>query len=387
MPDATPPPRSPRRERLRMQTGYHWRNSANAAVVTARTAWDTRDRARFPVVRSEAGGVSVTYAGLTEGLAYTLEFTEERRGADPHRADRRSWRQSGAELRSPGGLPPADVVVLGTSESRARALPSERAFVMPMRVHFVVDYDTGPAGSRPRASRRERWQFQRNLREHAWQWELDGDPAWFDHFYDHFYRPTMRRRHGSRERTESKEVSYECLFRSGRMFVLSQRGERVGGALCRWEAASKTLTLRLLGVAGGAQEHYRSGAFKAIYHFLLEWCRDHGVRRLDFQGTEPFLSKGTFQWKRRLGARVVLPPNHFGGKRLWFRVCRDTPSVRDFLVANPLLTIRPGGSLEAVYFRDAHRPPRFDYSAKSPGVTAIREVDLDAFLASAPVER
>jgi hypothetical protein len=256
--------------------------------------------------------------------------------------------------------------------------------IVPMRVHFVVDFDGDAEAARRRISKRERWQFGRNLREYDWTWDTLRDPSWFDHFYDRMYRPTMFERHGTRERTETKEVSYECLFRTGRMFVLSQRGQRIGGALCHWDPATRVLTLRLLGVLDGSAEHYDSGAFKAIYHFLIGWSAENGVRRLDFQGTEPFLSKGTYQWKRRFGTRVVLPPNHFGGKRLWLHVRRDTPRVREFLVSNPVLAEAGDGALEAVYFHDAERPTRLDFSAKSPGVARVREVDLDSFLAGVP---
>lgn len=77
-------------------------------------------------------------------------------------------------------------------------------------------------------------------------------------------------------------------------------------------------------------------------------------------------------------------PNHFGSKRLWFQVRRDTPEVRDYLVANPMLAENDEGRLEAVYFHDAERPARLDYAANSPGVDGTRHIDLDSFLASVP---
>ncbi|MFE7114593.1 hypothetical protein ACFU99_04115 [Streptomyces sp. NPDC057654] len=135
-----------------------------------------------------------------------------------------------------------------------------------------------------------------------------------------------------------------------------------------------------MGVEDGAERHYVSGAFKSIYHLLIGWAAENGVRRLDLQGTEPFLSKGTFQWKRRLGSRVIVPPNHFGDKRLWLQVCQDIPAVRDFLVVNPTLAKTADGLLEAIYFHDEQRPPQFDFSARTPGVDRARHVDLDEYL-------
>ncbi|OON79711.1 hypothetical protein B1H18_14215 [Streptomyces tsukubensis] len=368
-----------------MHAGYHWRNSGHPAVTRWRTAVDTRDSAVFPAVRSDLNGMSVSYAGLAEGLAYTLEFTELRRETGSGKAARRtSARISGKALGAVSRLPDADVTIVGTSAARARQMTESASLIIPMRIHFVLDTQGGSDTARRKISKRERSQFNHDMKLRDWSWSVERDPAWFDFFYDRLYRPTMRNRHGTRERTETKEVSYECLFRSGRMFSLSQNGEHIAGALCHWDPATQVLTLRLLGVLDGSEEHYDNGAFKAIYHFLIGWAADNGVRFLDFQGTEPFLSKGTYQWKRRFGTRVILPPNHFGNKRLWLQVRRDTPEVRDFLVANPVLAEDVDGSLRAVYFHDSDRPARRDYSAKSPGVARVDHVDLDSFLASVP---
>ncbi|MFE2169869.1 GNAT family N-acetyltransferase [Streptomyces sp. NPDC059447] len=384
-----------------MHATYQWRNSGNPLLTFARTTWDTRAAAVFPSVTSHLGGMSVSYAGLAEGIAYTLEFTELRREGDGESAVRTTTTVRGAELRDPSRLAETDIAIVGTSAAGARRLPRTASLIVPMRVHFVIDFDRaddsragdgagsgedrgGRATSRPQISKRERAQFRSGLRRHAWTWAEERAPERFDAFYDRVYRATMLKRHGARERTESKEVSYEVLFRRGRMFFLAEDGEPVGGALCHWDRRSGTLTLRLLGVLDGSQRHLDSGAFKAIYHFLIGWCADNGVRRLDFQGTEPFLSKGTYQWKRRFGTSVILPPNHFGKKRLWLQVRRDTPEVRDYLVANPMLAENDNGCLEAVYFHDAERPARLDYAANSPGVAGIRHVDLDEFLAALP---
>lgn len=380
------PARQALAERLRLRAAYRWRNSDSPVLVRLRLTWDMRSRRVLPALRSEQAGISVSYAGLPEGLAYTLEFTELRREHAGEQAKRTSATITGRDLRSSTAtLPEADIVIVGTSAHQARRLPAAASLVVPMRVHFVVDIDGDVQQLRRRISERERWQFARNVRRYAWTWTSVDDPAWFDFFYDRMYRPTMFRRHGSRERTEGKDSSYECLFRTGRLFALCENGERIGGALCHWNRVSSVLTLRLLGVLDGSAEYFDRGALKAVYHFLIDWAANNGVRQFDLQGTEPFLSKGTYQWKRRLGTRVILPPNHFGAKRLWFHVRRDTPAVRDFLTANPILAESADGTLEAVYFHDAGRSARLDYSAKSPGVRQTRLVDLDAFLSCAPV--
>lgn len=367
--------------RLRLHAGYLWRNSGNSRLTRIRARWDSRDGAEFPAVVSRMGGMSVAYAGLPEGLRYTLEFTElQRENMGSPSAERTSGMLRGRQLADPSQLPDADIVIVGTSASKARRLPAGASLVFPMRFHFVVDIDDDAQALHKRISKRERWQYSRNQRSAQWTWKVEDDPKLFDFFYDRMYRPTMRKSHGDRERIEGKEASHECLFRTGRLFFISQGAERIGGALCHWDASSKVMTLRLFGVLDGDERHYESGAFSAIYHFLIAWSAENGVRYLDFGGTEPFLSKGTFQWKRRFGSRIVLPPNHFGTKRLWLQVRRDTPVVRDFLVANPILVEGDDGSLEVVYFRDQDRPARVELSAKSPDGYRVRHIDLDEFL-------
>lgn len=375
------PSRVPPARRIRLHLGYAWRNSGHPLLSRLRVAWDTRSWARFPAVRSDIGGVSISYSGVPEGLAYALEFTEQRRESSAEEiAVRERATLKGWQLTHPPRLPGADIVIVGTSTAKAERLPVNASLIMPIRVHFILDFDRDFDRIHSSASKGARRDFRQKSRQHDWSFGIERDPAWFEYFYDRMYRATMSKRYEARARTESRESAYECLFRSGVLFHLSMDGERIAGHLCHWDPRSGVLTSRLLGVLDGADKYYAAGALKVMYFLLIEWAAGNGVRRLDFQGTEAFLSKGTYQLKRRFGTRVVLPPNHFGGKRLWLQVRRDTAEVRDFLVDNPVLTEGTDGSLEAVYFHDNQRAARIDYRAESPGVGRIRLVELDEFL-------
>jgi hypothetical protein len=192
------------------------------------------------------------------------------------------------------------------------------------------------------------------------------------------HQPTMRRRHGAATRTVSRAVAWHSLFHRGVLFFLRENGERVAGMLCRLEAGA--VVLRLAGVRDGAELAYRSGTYLALYVGILEWATRNRLDRVDLSGAEPFLSKGILQFKRKLHPWVGCPATHFAGKRLWLGVRRDTPAVRDFLVANPVLMPAADG-LTALYFHDRARPPRLDLRWQTPGVTGHTRVDLDAFLA------
>lgn len=371
------PPQVPLRNRLILKGDYLWRNSGSPFLRRFRMLWDARSWATLPAIRSVAGGMSVVYAGLAEGQAYTLEFIEQRREATTDKtATRDSYPMSAGDYES---MPHGDVIIIGTTAPHAQKLPQEFSFVLPMRVHFVVDFDADIDTVFGRIARGERRNIRQKLRRHDWQLSIEHDQGWFEYFYDRIYRATMYARHGERERIESRESAYECLFRNGVLFAISMDGERVGGHLCHWNPRTRVLTSRLLGVVDGKTEYYTVGVLKVMHALLIRWASENGVRQLDFQGTEPFLSKGTYQLKRLFGTRVVLPPNHFGDKRLWLQVRKDTPEVRDFLASNPFLTVPETGGLEAVYFYDSHRRADASIKSESPGVAEARLIDMDDF--------
>lgn len=372
-------------QRTKLHILYRWRNSARPMIAAAHAACDTAPWRRIPAAHSDVGGMSILYAGLPEGLRYTLDFTEQRRQRDTDDAPaRRTFRITSGSVPDLAEDTGADVVVVGTSRRRARRSPRHRSLVIPLRVHFVVDCELGADQALARISKGVRRDVRQQSRKHDWHFSIERDVATFDHFYDQMYLPTMRARYGSRARTEGKASAYECLYRSGVLFMLTEAGRPVAGHLCHWEPKTRVLTSRLLGVLGGGEDQYSAGVVKVLYHLMIEWATNNQVRALDLQGTEPFLSKGTYQMKRRFGSRVVVPSNHFGGKRLWLQVRHDTPTVRDFLVANPVVVENDHGTLDIVFFFDRNRPARDDLQWDSPGIDQMRRVDLDEFLSTSP---
>lgn len=365
----------------RTRAGYLWNNSPRPLLRGARRVIDTAlPETRCVTSFARDGGPVLGYAGVRAGETNVLQLLEHQRDpvAGPtSRRERRvvRWRDLPAAI--PGE---ADLLLIAGEQDRITGLPAERAVVAPLRVHLVVDVPPDPERVRLLASKRERSQFRRQREQYDWALERDDSPEAFAYFYDRMHRPTMKTRHGERSRSETAAIAYSDILRHGCLFFVTQDGERVTGALCRWSADCRTLTTRLLGVLDGEQVHYETGAFKAVYHLLLEWAACNAVPRVDFFGTEAFVSKGIFQWKRKLGPGVELPPNHFATKRLYIAARRDTPRLRDLLVANPLLAFGEGDVLEPVYFTDAERPPRLDLSARCPGVGEPRLIDLDRFL-------
>lgn len=381
-----PPARCAWPTRMVLRSRYAWHNGSAPPVVVTRRAVDelAARRSRLLVSSGPAGTPTVGYAGYRVGHGNILSFLEGKRDGDAGTARRELHPSTWGAAADAPDQQPVDLLLLGCDRTAAAGLPVHRSLVLPFRVHLRVEVPSGVDELRANISKRERQQFSKGLRNHAWTLEQTADPAAFDQFYAQMHEPTMRQRHGDNARSESEAVAYECLLRSGRLFFVKEGDTRVTGALCRWDQATQTLTTRLLGVLNGDDGHYESGAFKAVYHLLLEWACANRIRYIDFHGTEAFLSKGIFTWKRRLSPKVVFPPNHFAAKRLWLHVVRDTPGVRDLLVANPTLVMTADGSFEAVFFYDREREARRDVSWHCAGIVGACELDLDEFLAGAP---
>ncbi|WP_242884803.1 GNAT family N-acetyltransferase [Actinomadura litoris] len=361
---------------------YAWQHGADPWIVRAREWADAAVSARPPVTVSvpEDGGPVLAYGGLPDGLTHVLPFLEQRRG--PAAARRVTRRTSWTGLADGRAAPDADILAVGCLRRRVPDPVPEHVLLLPFRVTLAVPTGGGPERVLRGISRKARQQHVREVRSRARTLRVATGDADFEHFYEGMHRPTMRRRHGDAARSESKETARACLFRRGALFYLCEDGRPVAGMLCRRERAA--LVVRLAGVAGGDEELYRSGTYMSLYILVLQWASEHGVARVDLSGCEPFLSKGIFQFKRKMHPEVALPANHFGGKRLHLRVRRDGPAVRAFLAANPMLTLAPDGALEAAYFHDDDHPPRTDLRWEAPGITGHRLIHLDGFLDGLP---
>ncbi|MET8059981.1 hypothetical protein [Streptomyces microflavus] len=367
--------------------------AATTAWVRARSAWDSSGTPALATARHladtvtatgpgrqvfSAGPLRIAYGGYRAGHRHVLPFLQERA-----RAAGLPTGPVAAEPVSRGG-PDVDVLALGCSARRAAALPSGGAVIAPFRVHLVLPLAASGLPQPVVVSRKERQRFARERVRRGWALEVTRSSHDFGDFYHRMHLPTMARRHGAAARSVGLRAARETILAQGLLFFVTEHGERRAGMLCRLDRTRRVLTLRLAGVLHGAPEHYRSGIFMATYLLIAEWAAGQGVERVDLSGSEPFLSKGILQFKRKLHPRVELPPDHFAHKRLWLGVRRDSPAVRDLLAANPVLAMRGSGRFDAVYFHDARRPPRTDLRWEGLGLGAVHHLDLDAFLAGLP---
>ncbi|MBL0385653.1 hypothetical protein JJB07_03230 [Tumebacillus sp. ITR2] len=171
----------------------------------------------------------------------------------------------------------------------------------------------------------------------------------FHQFYETMHKPTMNSRYGEFARSVSQ-----------------------------LDPSKNWLNARLIGVRNGDDLYRTNGAQNFVYHAILHWASNVGnIDVVDFQGCEPFLTKGTFQYKKRFATEAILPPNHFHDKRLLVQANVHSPAVRQYLIENPMLVIDDEDNLGAGYFFDEQNKPRLDLPYQCPGIGYHVLLDLD----------
>jgi hypothetical protein len=361
------------------RTRYQWAN-APGLWATAHQRWASMPFRRYVhrICTAAHRPLSVAYQGFPEGLTYVLPYLLDRQQAvaGPVTVSDRplgTWRS----LHRRAADADVDILVTGCSAGRAASLSQERTVVLPFRVRLLLEVQPDRDAMLARVSGDERRQFRKLHRKHEWEVEVGGEVGDLEFFYEH--RPTMASRYGDEARSADWATALWCLFRNGVLLFVTEGGKRVAGALCRLDDGGATLGMRLLGVLDGDKTHYRSGAMKAVYYLTMDWAVRNGVTLLDFSGSDPFPGKGVFQFKRRFHPTVVLPADHYGGRRVLLDVVRDSAAVRDLLAATPMLVVDEGGQLAAEHFYDRDRPMRSDIRWTCPGVRDNRAIDLDEF--------
>jgi len=256
------------------------------------------------------------------------------------------------------------------------------SFLMPFRVHFVSDVRNGLESLARDMSRDKRKKHRQRVRKYGYTYTVSTDEAEFLDFYDRMYAPTMEHRPGDSARSVARPEALK-LFREGMLVLVRKGGIIQSGIACQIVRDRSLINARLLGVPGGDAAYFADGATTTAYHFLLEWAAGEQYSWVDFQGCEPFLRKGTFQAKSRLGAALSHASGELASKQLKVTVVRDSPSVRAFLAGNPVVLVDEDGNLGVGYFWDGDHPPQRDVPAAKNGVHFTREINLDIFLARA----
>lgn len=340
----------------------------------------TENRSHF--IRENSGitelheRASTAYLGVEEGLTYIAPFVEDQ-FLPQQSGERTEPIGEASNLAERWSSIDADVAVLVAPSEVVNALAEPGDIRAVSRIHQVVDTSRGHQDVMSQLSRREA-KRRRQAEEDGFGYDVSHQDDHFFEFYRSMHVPTMHNRYGGKARSVEEEKAFRTLFQKGVLFRVHKSGEWVSGSVSQIDERSRTLNARLIGVKAGDDQYRSAGAQNFVYHAILDWAAEEdGIDTVDFQGCEPFLTKGTFQYKKRFGTTAVIPANNFGDLRMLIRPKSLTPSVRRFLANNPVLAEGPSGALVAKYFYDKENALRSDIPHSSPGITEKSITDLD----------
>lgn len=127
------------------------------------------------------------------------------------------------------------------------------------------------------------------------------EPANFDVFYHRMYMPYIAQRHQDRA-IISKYYEIRRQFDEGGLMLVKHKEQLVTGVVYR--IIGDTCRLGEMGVYEENSHLINRGAIVALYWFMIDWARRHGLRRLDFGGSRARLADGAFDFKRQWGTHL-----------------------------------------------------------------------------------
>lgn len=288
--------------------------------------------------QGHGGPLRVTYIGLefTKPVLKSMLFAgnpvEQQVGRIPF------WRYD--EL---ANLSSSDILIIHAAKHLIRKLPRQNAIVLPQYVHHILDIQGNWQDVKSRFRKSTRYEL-RTTRKYDYQYKVSHDDQDFEMFYHDMYLPTMKVRHGSLVTLMPVSEAYQ-YFRHGILFLVRRDEQCVCGSICHIE--QDTVHYMIVGVINGDQQLINEGALGALNCLRIQWANQRGYKAVNFLGSGiPRLNGGMFQYKRKWGTAVSVPPHLH--RQIWIRVCRITPAVSQFLKENPFIVVDEKGGLHGL---------------------------------------
>lgn len=244
--------------------------------------------------------------------------------------------------------PDSDIVIVAASQRLIRNLPRQNALVLPLYVDHLVDIrEDWEAIKKKLCESRTVRSEMRAVSKYGYTYEISYDEKDFEMHYHTMYLPTMEKRHGDAAIVVSKEEAKQH-FRRGCLFLVKRDGHVVGGALGRTQG--ETVRFIYLGITDADEQLMKERVIGAMNFLRIHWAHQAGYKRVDLLGCPSYLDMGIFQYKRKWGTTISIPPNSH--EQVWFGFQRDTPAVHQFLKDNPCIIVDENGDLQGLVVVD-----------------------------------
>lgn len=329
--------------------------------------------------RNPGGSLSVVYAGLEYAKPFLKEILFESEPEEQAIGRAPLW-----HYRALAGTASADIVIVAGARHLVRRLPRRQAIVMPEFVRHVLDVQGSWAEVQSRFRKTVHKNDLRRIRKFGYTYDVSHEDGHFHEFYHQMYLPTMQSRHGAMSMPTDFEEAYQ-YFRHGMLFRIKRGEEWVAGGVCHRQGDA--LLLDVIGVRNADAQLIEEGAMAARYYAAIHWANQNGYKLVNFLGSSPFMNVGQFQYKRKWGTAVYVPPHLH--RQIWMKVNRSSPAVSQFLKDNPFITIDPAGNLDGLIVVDDRRNVTAEMKAEwdsryaMPGLQSLVVRAVDDFLEKA----
>lgn len=200
-----------------------------------------------------------------------------------------------------------------------------------VRMAQAIDFDH-PWEDVERSFKKQKENIRR-IKLRGYTYEISRKDEDFDFFLDRMHAPTIGQRHRNYGIIDTRAGLYRQFKQGFLMFIRDAQGKRVAASLNmrRGEVVFGVVN----GFLDGNPRYLEEGAMSAIYLFMLRYCREQGIRRLDICEARPFSANGLYLYKKRWGFQ---PLPELWNLREWLMWVPGGSAVAlDWLASNPFL--------------------------------------------------
>lgn len=292
--------------------------------------------------QNERGPLTVSYAGLGNAAPFmkSILFMKEPTVTAVEKVP--VWRPR--ELVNSSD---SDIIIIEANKHLVWKLPDKNATTLPFQVSLVLDVRGSWEEVKHGFHRHLRKNELRFMRKYDYDYSVSHDDRDFDMFYHDMYLPSLKTRYLNLASPMSVQRAYQ-YFRHGLLFLVKRDGQCVSGALCF--LYPDVVALASLGVVNADEQLMKEGAQGVAWYAMIHWANQEKYKYVDFGGCWPYI-EGVFSYKRKWGSSASVSPQH-EDKRIWIKIQRNTPAVRQFLTDNPCVIINQKGELQILIVTD-----------------------------------
>ncbi len=153
-------------------------------------------------------------------------------------------------------------------------------------------------------------------------------------FYDQMLVPLAKNKYDDRAQIAGVKYYLELFSKGFITFVVAPDGQRVAGSL---NIVDGDIYLGMvLGVLNGNDAWVQKGVTSLLYLSDLQYCHQHGLRRIDVGPSLPFANAGLFRYKSMWGYRPAPDPWNYLNWLIWLP--KQSPATTSWLGRHQFLT-------------------------------------------------